>query len=345
MKTFEIIIKPISGFATPLKGDTIFGHICWQAFYNEELFGISIDKLLDDYDTNPFLIVSSAFPKIGNAYALKRPDMPLDMLFECERYDEREIISKRKKLKNKKWMYLDKNTTLKSLRSDKLYLNDSELLERLVTVSDKITQKHLTKRDIKFIVTDFTQPHNSINRLTGTTGEGQFAPYSVDQRVYIPEIELAIFLGIREDIKIKSVVEALNRIGKFGFGKDASTGLGKFEVISYEEINLKLIGSDQPNSLYTLSPCVLKIDPIKEIYFSPFIRFGRHGDILAKSGNPFKNPVIMADEGAVVVPADEKLFNKNYIGMAIRGVSKIEPKAVVQGYSLYVPVKLEVQNE
>lgn len=342
MNIYEIIIKPLSGFATPLKGDTIFGHLCWQAYYDEKLFGVSINNLLSDYENNPFLIVSSVFPKIGNGYALKRPEMPLDMLFEIERYDEREIIGKRKELKNKKWMYVEKNTQLKSLKSDKLYINDSKLLEKLATVSDKITQKHLSKKGIKSIVADYTQPHNTINRLTGTTGEDQFAPYSVDQKVYIPEIELAIFLSIREDIKINSVVEAFNRIGKSGFGKDSSTGLGRFEVIAFEEIDLKSIGSDKPNALYTLSPCVLKSDSIKDMYFSPFVRFGRHGDILAKSVNPFKNPVIMADEGAVVIPSDEKVFDKPYIGSAIKGVSKAEPNAVSQGYSLYIPVKVEV---
>ena len=84
MKTYEITIKPLSGFGTPLKGDTIFGHICWQAAYNEILFGCSIETLLADYSTNPFLIVSSAYPisyeGTKSIYMLKRPDLPLDNL-------------------------------------------------------------------------------------------------------------------------------------------------------------------------------------------------------------------------------------------------------------------------
>ncbi|MCX7725053.1 MAG: hypothetical protein N2042_07405 [Thermodesulfovibrio sp.] len=341
MKTYEITIKPLSGFGTPLKGDTIFGHICWQAFYDEKIFGKSIEKLLSDYETNPFLVVSTAFPKIAEGYALKRPDMPLDMLFEIEKYDEREIIKKRKELKKKKWMYVEKNTSLNSLRSDNLYLNDEQLLNKLATSSDLTNQRYLSKKDINSIVIDFTQPHNTINRLTGTTGEDQFAPYGVDQKVFMPEIEIVIFVALREDISIDSVKEALNRIGKSGFGKDASTGLGRFEVISHDEINLNYIGSEKPNACYTLAPCVLSKDAVKDIFFSPFIRFGRHGDVFAKSGKPFKNPVIMADEGAVVV-VEDNIFNKPYIGSAIRGVSKAQSKTVTQGYSLYIPVKVEV---
>ncbi|MCS7214789.1 MAG: hypothetical protein RMI30_03370 [Thermodesulfovibrio sp.] len=341
MKTYEITIKPLSGFGTPLKGDTIFGHICWQAFYDEKIFGMKIEELLNEYEKNPFLVTSTAYLKVGNGYTLKRPEMPVDLLFKVEKYDEREVIRQRKELKKKKWMFLQKNTSLMSLRSEDLYLNDEELLNKLLEYSDLETKRYISKKSISSVIIDFTQPHNSINRLTGTTGEGQFAPYGVEQKVYIPEIELVIFVALREDISIDSVKEALNRIGKSGFGKDASTGLGRFEILSYSEIDLKSIGSDNPNALYTLSPCVLKDFSIKDVFFSPFIRFGRHGDVFAKSGKPFKNPIIMADEAAVIILKDKNIFTKPYIGSSIRGISKIEPKTVTQGYSLYIPVKVE----
>jgi CRISPR-associated protein Csm4 len=78
------------------------------------------------------------------------------------------------------------------------------------------------------------------------------------------------------------------------------------------------------------------------MYFAPFTRFGRHGDVLAKSSNPFKNPVIMADEGAIFMPADlDRTMNKPYIGTAVTNISKAEPNAVTQGYSLYIPVIVE----
>lgn len=345
MKTYEITIKPVSGFGTPLKGDTLFGHICWQAYYDPELFGMSIDKLLDDYGSNPFLVVSTAFPKIGNGYALKRPDMPLDMLFEIEKYNEREIIGKRKEIKNKKWMYLEKSSRLQSLKADDLYLKDEELFQKLIVFYEGSFQRSSSKHGSKSLILDFTQPHNTINRLTGTTGEGQFAPYSVEQKVFLPGIELSVFVGIREDITVDSVKEAFNRIGKTGFGKDASTGLGRFDVGSVEEINLMSLGAEQSNACYTLSPCVLNKDSVKDVFFAPFIRFGRHGDRLAKSGKPFKNPVIMADEGAVVLVKDKAIFNKPYIGSMVKGISKVQPKAVTQGYSLYIPVKVEDKDE
>ncbi|MCI4462918.1 MAG: hypothetical protein JHC30_01955 [Caldisericum sp.] len=55
MKTYQIIIKPLTGFGTPLKGDTLFGHICWQIYYDKDLVGKDLETLLSDYLKNPFV--------------------------------------------------------------------------------------------------------------------------------------------------------------------------------------------------------------------------------------------------------------------------------------------------
>ncbi len=344
MKTYEIIIKPLSGFGTPLKGDTLFGHICWQAYYDSSLFNKSINELLSDYAVTPFLVISSAFLKMEDHYILKRPDTPLDMLFQLE-LSKKEAIKKRKDLKKKIWMKLKGNTKIQSLKLDEYYLSEEELLNELLKTAD-IKTKRLFGMEINSLclIKDHEQTHNTINRLTGTTGEGRFAPFSVSQKVFNEIVELIVFVMVRDDIEIEMVIEALKRIGMTGFGKDASTGLGKFEIKGYTQINLHSFGAENPNACYTLSPCVPERDFYRNAYFSPFTRFGRHGDILARSSNPFKNPVIMADEGAVFLVKDRAVFEKPYIGMAISGLSKVEPKAVSQGYSLYIPVKVEVEE-
>ena len=56
MKLYEIIIKPESGFGTPLKGDTIFGHFCWQAVYNPDLLNGGFDKRIACYGQRPFAV-------------------------------------------------------------------------------------------------------------------------------------------------------------------------------------------------------------------------------------------------------------------------------------------------
>jgi len=344
LKTYEITIKPTSGFGTPLKGDTIFGHFCWQIFYDSGLTGKSLDKHLLDYHINPFVIFSSMYPKFiegeVSRYALRAPYLPVDELFDLPD-NKKEKIEKRKEYKAKTWMIVNEKQRFESFK--KLdFLNDRELFKKAKLNINNKTQQQMRRAGAKNFMASFAQCHNTINRLTNTTGEG-FAPFAVEQQVFYPETKLVLFVGIDETaISIKQILTGLERIGSSGFGKDASTGLGKFELGEDKEIDLLQIGSELPNACYTLSPCVPEKNTYSEMFFTPFTRFGKHGDVLAKSSNPFKDPVIMADEGAILKPKDKMIFSKPYIGSAVSGISKAEPKAVMQGYSLYIPVKVEV---
>ncbi|MGB9710998.1 MAG: type III-A CRISPR-associated RAMP protein Csm4 [Thermodesulfovibrio sp.] len=305
MKTYIVKIKPLTGFGSPIKGDTLFGHLCWQAFEDSQLFGKSLQELLKDYEENPFIVVSSAFPVVKEKIYLKRPSMPLYKLFKIS---EKEFIQKRKELKSKNYFAFE--IPLKPLNE-------------------------ITYEKINFIEED-SQIRCTINRLTGTTGEAPFTPYTVD-KIYF-KTKLAIFIGLRQDIAVESFKEALKRVGNYGYGKDATAGYGKFEVEDIKEIQL-LASSGNYNALYTLSPSVPKKEEVKDIYFTPFIRFGRFGSIFAKLKNPFKNPVVFADEAAVLIPNGD--IKKPYIGMSIQNLSKAIPEAVTQGYSLVLPVEVQ----
>lgn len=341
MNVYEITIKPLSGFGTPFKGDTLFGHFCWQISHDEKLISASLKDLLSNYDSKPFAVFSSAFMKFKNnkngeyVYVLKRPEMPFKWLFDHKAKNKYEIIRERKTIKGKKWMIVHRGQRFSSFRELTLY-NDNELFyffTKDYPFHIKTSDKHIMEQTIW---------HNTINRITGTTGEARFAPFSEERERYFPGVELVIFVGIESFIKIEQIRTGLERIGVSGFGRDASTGGGKFEVCDIQE--LKPIGSSTPNAVYTLSPSVPQKSTFIKTFFSPFIRFGKHGDVLARSTNPFKNPIIMVDEGAVLMPIPEnkEVFNRPYIGTAVTGISKAEPSTVAQGYALYIPVKLEV---
>jgi CRISPR-associated protein Csm4 len=154
-------------------------------------------------------------------------------------------------------------------------------------------------------------------------------------------MELAVFVYIDEEATdIARVIIAMERIGKHGFGRDASTGLGRFDLAADDEKTLPDVA--EADACYTLAPAVPEKDVFRDYYFTPFTRFGRHGDALATSSAPFKHPVIMADEGAVFIPADRSVFGKPYLGRAVCNLSKIDPRTVAQGYAPYLPFKLEI---
>ncbi|RZB34203.1 MAG: CRISPR-associated protein Csm4 [Desulfobacteraceae bacterium Eth-SRB2] len=331
MKFYEIIIQPTSGFGTALKGDTIFGHFCWQAGYDSELLNGGIEKQINLYFEKPFAVFSSAMPVIekdSNHYVFRRPHLPLSMLFKGGK-DKKERLKITKENKKRIWMINPKGLYLNI--SSVNFIDDEELCHELSGSFTEVSEEFMAV---------LSQPHNTINRLTGTTGTGMFAPYTRENYYFPIGSKLVLFVLIDTDATdIERIVKGLKRMGVWGFGRDASIGMGRFAVCSYEE--LKFPDDENASGCYTLAPSVPDSDLFKKTYYNPFVRFGKHGDRLANGKNPFKNPIIMADEAAVFIPKDQSFFKKQYIGKALTHVSKTMPETVVQGYTPYLPIILE----
>lgn len=97
MNTYQITIEPLSPFGTPLKGDTLFGQFCWQAAYDSSLLSVTLDEAVARYAERPFAVFSSAYPALADGgVALKRPDAPLDLLFDFSGMSKEERIGGRK---------------------------------------------------------------------------------------------------------------------------------------------------------------------------------------------------------------------------------------------------------
>jgi len=95
LKTYSITIKPRSPFGTPLKGDTIFGQLCWQLVNDPALAAVPFEALIAEYAATPFAVVSSAFPAFADGiFALKRPEAPLETVFELEKLNRYTYIDK-----------------------------------------------------------------------------------------------------------------------------------------------------------------------------------------------------------------------------------------------------------
>jgi CRISPR-associated protein Csm4 len=343
LQLYEITIRPRGGLGTPLKGDTLFGHFCWQAAYDPSLLEGGLEKQLALYAETPCAIFSSAFPKVTlkkeDYYALKRPDLPSTYFPLPRGINKVQAMKARKEQKQKRWLLVPADLRLNF--SSVILVNDQELLAGISSESDPVRRHAWGKLAQPRYTSDLAQPHNTINRLTGTTGEGRFAPYTQEMTHYFPGAELAVFVLVEKSATdIQRVVLALERIGHWGFGKDATIGQGRFGVVGSREIPWPR--ADQANAAYTLAPSVPEKQSFLQGFSLPFVRFGKHGDIFARSNQPFKNPVLLADEGAVFWPRERTFFDKPYLGTAVAGLSKTCPPAVMQGYAPYLPCTLEI---
>ncbi len=336
MKLYEIVIKPVSFFGTPLKGDTIFGHFMWQILMDNSLVKKPIDELIDSYKHNPFVVFSSAYPKLyakgKDNFFVKRPDLPLEFWQNNQNFSRVDTIKDRKKWRKKKYLKIGRDLKV-ICKKENLY-SEQNIAQMY---AEEIKDMDL---DIQKIEIDFSRIRNKINRLTSTTGEG-FAPYEVKQFAYLPFMEMSVFVLYDETaIDIDKIEIAFERIGQMGFGKDASIGLGRFNLGDSDELDLP--DFSDCHALYTLSPCVPE-KRYKKCFFQPFVRFGKHGSFFATSRNPFKNPVLMMDEGAVII--DEDKPKMPYIGKALTDLSKIEKRTVSQGYSIVLPLFFSLNGE
>ncbi|MGD7034632.1 type III-A CRISPR-associated RAMP protein Csm4 [Methylotuvimicrobium buryatense] len=316
MQCFSVTLTPLSAFATPLKGDTLFGQLCW-AIRNR--FGeASLTELLNGYtEGRPFAVASDAFPQ---GY-LPLPKLPFSYYRPVDGTD-------RKAVKKRCW-----------LAEAEIKKPVSEWLGLAKTAADiagdfgKLSEKH-------------PQPHNTIDRRSNTTGEGGFAPYSIEQEWFIPGLRWHIYVLLdTERLSAEDYQNCLTDIGEFGFGRDASIGLGKFKLEAFQAAELP--SQADANSSLTLAPCApqgLGFAPERS-YYQLFTRFGRHGDIAVhQEGKPFKNPILLAQTAAIMAtnpPAS------GFIGQGIGGngeLSKTLPATVHQGYAPVIAVNFQAKE-
>lgn len=295
MKLYKTTITPLSSFGTTLKGDTIFGHICWAICLKNKN---RLNELLKGYEKEPFVVVSDAFV---SGY-FPKPTAPSTMLGE--------------------------NLADKKVNRKKVWLNWKDLQNgdfSLAKSDDELEKPMVTFLSIK----------NKINRLTFTTDEGDFAPYSMSEYMTVPQD--VYFLLDTDKMSLDELKDAFSLVGKMGYGKKASIGKGRFEVGEFCEI--ESFFNENSNAFMTLGPSSL--ENFSEIYYEPFTRFGKHGASLA-SDKPFKSPVLLAQSGALIVPNDDektKIQKAAYIGKGIKGHSSHE-ESVQQGYAIVVGTKV-----
>lgn len=312
-----VTFQPLSAFATSLKGDTLFGQLCWaiRNRYGEQ----RLHECVKGYRQNqPFVVVSDAFPK---GY-LPLPKLP-SFHYKSEGYPDCKALKKRN------WLPI--SGVAKPIDEWQLAAVNAKTINAGNTSA--LSERH-------------AQPHNTINRQTNTTGENGFAPYAVEQEWFAPALQWTLYLLLDPTkISLEECKQCLQDIGDFGYGKDASIGMGKFEIIEFVEQALpaQSIG----NACLTLAPCApqgLGFDA-ENSYYQLFTRFGRHGDIAVhQEGKPFKNPILLAQTAAVF---DTPPPSSGFIGQGIGGngeLSKTISETVHQGYAPVIAIQFNAKE-
>lgn len=327
MQTYRLVLRPLSAFGTPLAGDTLFGQLCWTL--RHQLGNARLCALLHGYTSGqPFAVLSDALP----AGHVPLPNVPSELWQKSTAPDAPD----RKTLKKKKWLPVA-DLAKPFVQWQSLAQSDAQVAPQAATPIER------------------AQPHNTINRQTGTTGEGQFAPYAMPQIWFHPAMLLDLVVALDDArLSLAELTAALDYMGQTGFGRDASIGLGKFVLLG-DAVPNNLRGegaaptNGTANSYLTLGPCApqgLGFCPVRSSY-QVATRFGRHGDAAVQSGQPFKRPVLLAKAGGLFWP--ETLdANCQFIGQGLGGtanpVSTAMPETVQQGYAPVIAIARPVET-
>ena len=270
MTLYRICFELCSPIVTPLKGDTIWGHVVWGIANHEGDQGVAAFLEAEKKDP-PAFVVSSAFPSGMLCRALPVPQERKDDL-NIQKYSE---IKKDKKI---------------------IYMAASEYVSETKTEPADPQLKSVQSM------------HNTIDRGTNTVLEGGL--FATEERWYsifdgnaYKKVDWDVYiLSYLDKTKIAQLMEwAFEN----GYGDDASVGKGKIRIKSDPvPVTVKKKG----HIYMSLGPFVSNPNhQLMDIRGTVFIRNGKLGGVFAAGLSPYKKTVILYDEGTVFSCA-EPLF-------------------------------------
>ena len=313
-------ITPRSGFATPLRSDTLYGHLLWAAAMREGKAYVA--EMIDAFAAGaPPFVLSSAFP------AGQLPMPPLPGI----------------KRENFKEQFAGKGNFFEQLQRYKTFRKNGYWpLQLWQTLQGKISQEALfsawmveaavqdrpkRKRIVAESVATVYRPHVSIDRLNGCV-LNQGGLFFTKGLWYRPGMELDLYVNT-DDVDTFEIL--FRQLEEVGYGADCSSGMGQFSF--YRDNEFDPLNFDIPGT-HRLSLSVCTASDLSEFkgYWIPMVKHGRAWSGFGET-NPFKKPFFAFAEGSLF----RKMPHQGYLLRNIHSDSKI----VQIGWPLTIPVTLE----
>ena len=269
MKSLKLTIEFSSPVGSLLQSDTILGQFAW--WYRYKYGEDKLKEVLADFESNPFIVFSDGFLENTVAMPILKPKNPKSIKEKWgdNYYIEMKNIKKASFVKLGDWVKKEK-------------LNIFDLRDFIYKKDDKNKPAIVSAVFLK----------NSVNRIKNTTDSGL---YSSKEYFYSSKIDI---YAKYDDKRIETAIikEIFESIGEFGFGRDKSTGKGRFRVVDLKE-NPEILNKRDTKTFISLSSFVPD-DKCEVLFGKTFTKFGKHGGNLV-FGNPFKKPVILFKSGSV----------------------------------------------
>lgn len=294
MQLFRLTLRLTAPLGTPLAGPTIFGQLCWLR--REAEGEAALVRWLAELD---------ALWRLSDGFPHGCLPKPLTRLLEGEAPDEVKLRKKRPYIRRELWLKHRAAWNGAALPLD-AFVGDTRLEARLVhNVVDRHGRGTLETGGLFFMDEDWRFVREDTSR--------------VDIYVESPEAPATI----------RSLFEQL---GREGYGRDASTGRGCWEVESVEP-DATLAEQPDARRRMSLSRGILTPETMHDAYWRLQPHFGRTGPQVALTGTgPFKRPVLLTEPGATFAAA-----SAGVAGRWVTGLHPARPEIGLNGLHLSIP--------
>jgi CRISPR-associated protein Csm4 len=177
---------------------------------------------------------------------------------------------------------------------------------------------------------------NQISRLTGTTGEeGQLYPQEESFASPDDRGQSCVTFYLRITPEFLGLFRALvEQVAEEGYGKRKTVGYGEIADWKLEPFEAfeQII---EANGFVSLSNFVPARDDPRDGYWQMLVKYGKLGEELATSANPFKRPLVMLAAGSCFrhVPV------RPWYGRLVHEVSPTYRKVVQYGLAFALPIR------
>jgi CRISPR-associated protein Csm4 len=304
---------------TPMQSDIVFGHICWQIALQAGNSGVAA-FLAPFLAGQPPFVLSEAFP----AGLLPQPLFPQN---PAPAASQEEYIARKRRKKD--GFLLAEDFRVLCAQAD--YAPDPqpnpwqsrEVLHAAIDRRLGATGGENSAGQLYASSQSWLEDRKGLSDNAGEAGQ----LCASNQSRLSPRQELDIYARALEGYGPR-LEQWLQQIGSSGFGRDKSSGQGRFSLEGREETqNLRAASAGQ--GLVVLSTYMpAASDPLAG-YWRLRVKRGRLGEN-AGSGNPFKKTLLQIEPGAVFHSPQAR----PWLGRMVRGISNAMPEAVQCGLAI-----------
>lgn len=318
MKTFKLQLKQKSGLLSELQSDTIYGHFCWRL---KERLGVGkLTEFISLYKNGkPVFILSDGLLQVNGGIRFPRPYIFSKPEINESKADK--VLEFVKSKLNKERNYLTIGELNDFLKSGKVEIEE---MSELVNSKDERKKKRpITSEALRVSV--------QIDRNTFGSREGRL--FSYNPKYTREDVSYVILIKVLDETNFSesgfNCEKILKEVFEIGFGKKKSAGYGQFEVEKISEFN-DLKEPESSHSFMVLGNYLpSKSDLITPLGYDIITKYGKLGEELSLSENPFKNPIVFFIAGSCF-----KTFKKNYFFGRVtdeREISEVNNHAVQFG--------------